>query len=92
MRIAVSVETKNELDSAIAQHFGRCPFFALVDMEGKEVKAVEVIENPYVQPKTETEPAATKNAVKTASYQIIENPFVSSELKSKLATQLVKAQ
>lgn len=47
MRIAVSAETNNELDSLVAQHFGRCPFFALVDLEGTEVKAVEVVANPF---------------------------------------------
>ena len=47
MRIAVSVETNNELESIVAHHFGRCPFFALVDLEGTEVKAVEVIANPF---------------------------------------------
>ena len=47
MRIAISVETKNGLDSAIAQHFGRCPYFAFVDMEGREVKAVEMVDNPF---------------------------------------------
>jgi len=39
MRIAISAETN--------QHFGRCPYFALVDMEGNEVKEIKVIENPY---------------------------------------------
>jgi len=47
MRIAVSTETNNELESLVAHHFGRCPFFALVDVEGTEVKAVNVIANPY---------------------------------------------
>ena len=47
MKIAVSVETNNGLDSVVAHHFGRCPYFALVDLNGKEVKAVEVIDNPY---------------------------------------------
>jgi predicted Fe-Mo cluster-binding NifX family protein len=47
MRIALSVETSNGLDSAVAQHFGRCPYFALVDVDGKEVKAVQLIKNPY---------------------------------------------
>jgi predicted Fe-Mo cluster-binding NifX family protein len=47
MRIAVSVETNNGLESLVAHHFGRCPFFTLVDVEGTEVKAVEVIDNPY---------------------------------------------
>ncbi len=47
MRIAISTETNNGLDSLVAHHFGRCPFFALIDVEGTEVKAVEVIENPF---------------------------------------------
>ncbi len=47
MRIAISVETNNGLDSTIAQHFGRCPYFALVDLEGNEVKEINVLENPF---------------------------------------------
>ena len=47
MRIAISVETKNGLDSAVAHHFGRCPHFALVNMEGNDVQAIEVIDNPF---------------------------------------------
>jgi predicted Fe-Mo cluster-binding NifX family protein len=47
MKIAVSTETNNGLESVVAHHFGRCPFFALVDVEGTDVKAVEVIANPY---------------------------------------------
>ncbi len=47
MRIAISVEKNNGLDSTVAHHFGRCPYFALVDMEGNEVQAIEVIGNPY---------------------------------------------
>lgn len=47
MKIAVSVENNNGLDSVVAHHFGRCPFFAVVDVEGTDVKAVVVIANPY---------------------------------------------
>jgi predicted Fe-Mo cluster-binding NifX family protein len=47
MRIAVSVETNNELESVVAHHFGRCPFFAIVDIEGRDVKTVQVIDNPF---------------------------------------------
>ena len=47
MRIALSVEDNNDFESKIAHHFGRCPFFALVDLEGTEVKEIQVIENPY---------------------------------------------
>lgn len=47
MRIAVSADNNNGLDSVVSPHFGRCPHFVLVDMEGSEVKAVNVIDNPH---------------------------------------------
>ena len=47
MRIAISAQTSNGLDSVVAQHFGRCEFFAIVEVEGKEIKNTEVIENPF---------------------------------------------
>ena len=47
MRIAVSVETNNGLESVVAHHFGRCPYFAIVDVQGTEFEAVKVINNPY---------------------------------------------
>ena len=47
MRIAVSADNNNGLDSVVSPHFGRCPHFVLVDMQGSEVKAVNVIDNPY---------------------------------------------
>jgi len=47
MRIAISLETNNDFESIVAHHFGRCPYFALVDMEGDEVQAIEVIDNPF---------------------------------------------
>jgi hypothetical protein len=33
MRIAVSTETNAGLDAAVSPHFGRCPFYALVDLQ-----------------------------------------------------------
>ena len=47
MRIAISLETNNGLDSQVAQHFGRCPYFAIIDVEGEEIKSTQVVENPY---------------------------------------------
>jgi predicted Fe-Mo cluster-binding NifX family protein len=47
MRIAISAETNNELESLVAHHFGRCPFFVIVDLEDREVKKVQVIDNPF---------------------------------------------
>ena len=47
MRVAVSADESNGLDSVVSPHFGRCPYFVLVDLEGQEVKAVQSIANPY---------------------------------------------
>lgn len=47
MRIAVSTETNAGLDAPVAGHFGRCPFFTLIDLEGEQVQAVQVIANPF---------------------------------------------
>ena len=47
MKIAVSTEDKNGLDSSISHHFGRCPCYVLVDMEGVSMTEVKSIDNPY---------------------------------------------
>ena len=46
MKLMFSVEGNN-LESEIAEHFGRCPFFILVTVENKKIKSFEAIENPY---------------------------------------------
>jgi predicted Fe-Mo cluster-binding NifX family protein len=47
MRIAVSSESNQGLESVVSHHFGRCPYYVLVDLVGREVKAVETVENPF---------------------------------------------
>lgn len=49
MRIAVSVEENHGLESQVAHHFGRCPYFALVEVIEKEIQSVSVIDNPYFE-------------------------------------------
>jgi len=47
MRIAVSADNNNGLDSVVSPHFGRCPHFVLVDVAGQEIERVSAIDNPY---------------------------------------------
>lgn len=47
MRIAVSADNKNGLDSVVSPHFGRCPYFVLVDLDDHNVRAVQEVKNPY---------------------------------------------
>jgi len=46
MRIAVSADNSNGLDSVVSPHFGRCPYYILVDLDGQEVKQVNAVANP----------------------------------------------
>jgi predicted Fe-Mo cluster-binding NifX family protein len=48
MKIAVTSETNNGLDSTVAQHFGHSPYFMLVDVENGEVTATQGVANPFV--------------------------------------------
>ena len=47
MRIAVSADSKNGLDSVVSPHFGRCPHFVLVDLDDHDVREVREVDNPY---------------------------------------------
>lgn len=46
MRVAVSADNNNGLDSVVSPHFGRCPYYVLVDLDGREVSQVNAVENP----------------------------------------------
>ena len=47
MRVVVSADSKNGLDSVVSPHFGRCPYFVLVDLDDHDVREVQEVDNPY---------------------------------------------
>jgi len=47
MRIAISTDDNKGLDSVVSPHFGRCPYYVLVDLEERQVRQVSAVENPY---------------------------------------------
>jgi predicted Fe-Mo cluster-binding NifX family protein len=47
MRIAVSADDKNGLDSVVSPHFGRCPFYILVDVKGNQVTGIQEVDSPF---------------------------------------------
>jgi predicted Fe-Mo cluster-binding NifX family protein len=49
MRIAVSAENNLGKDSQVAHHFGRCPYFALVEVNEKEILSISLIDNPFFE-------------------------------------------
>ena len=48
MKIAITAESNNGLESTVAQHFGHAPYFILVDVENGEVTATQGVANPFV--------------------------------------------
>jgi len=46
-RISFGCDDNGGLQAQLSGHFGRCPYYTLVDVEGSEIKGVNVIENPY---------------------------------------------
>ncbi|HUT70617.1 MAG TPA: NifB/NifX family molybdenum-iron cluster-binding protein [Desulfatiglandales bacterium] len=46
-RIAVACEDNQGLGGQISQHFGRCPYYLILDLEGDEIIKADSIANPY---------------------------------------------
>ncbi len=48
MRVAVTAEEDKGLESMVAQHFGRAPYFIFVDVEDGAVTSAQAIANPFL--------------------------------------------
>ena len=46
-RIALSSEDGSGLEGSVSAHFGRCPFYTFVNVEGQRIVGSEVVRNPY---------------------------------------------
>jgi predicted Fe-Mo cluster-binding NifX family protein len=46
-KVALACEDNQGLDSQISQHFGRCPYYLILDVDGDEIKNAETVSNPY---------------------------------------------
>jgi predicted Fe-Mo cluster-binding NifX family protein len=68
MKIAVTAENNDGLESLVAQHFGHAPFFVLVDVKEGEVCAVRGIANPFA---TAHQPGQIPDFVKQQNADVI---------------------
>ena len=46
IRIAISSLDHKGLASSVSEHFGRCPYFTLAEIEDNTIKSIAVIDNP----------------------------------------------
>lgn len=49
MKIVVTAETDQGLESPVAQHFGHAPYFVLVQLDNGAVQAAETLANPFAE-------------------------------------------
>jgi len=67
-RIAFACEDNGGLKSQMSMHFGRCPYYTLVDVEGEDIKSVKVVENPYYNNHT---PGAVPQFINSQNVQVM---------------------
>jgi predicted Fe-Mo cluster-binding NifX family protein len=46
-KIALASEDGSGLEGSLSAHFGRCPFYTFVNVEGDRILGFEVVKNPY---------------------------------------------
>lgn len=49
MKIAFATDDNMGLDSVLSHHFGRCPYYIVVEMVEKEIKNVQAVKNPFYE-------------------------------------------
>jgi predicted Fe-Mo cluster-binding NifX family protein len=47
-RIVITSEGKG-LEDSVSMHFGRCPYFIVVETDGGDMKSHKAVENPYFE-------------------------------------------
>ena len=68
-KIAVASNDHMGLNSEVSSHFGRCPYYTLVEVEDDEIKKVTNVENPYYV--SHGQPGLAPNFIKQQGAQVI---------------------
>jgi predicted Fe-Mo cluster-binding NifX family protein len=68
MKIAFASEDNQGLKGFLSAHFGRCPYYTIVDVEDKTVSDVQIIDNPYF---TNHVPGAVPQFIKEQGAQVM---------------------
>jgi len=69
MKIAVATDDNRGLEAYISQHFGRCPYYILVDVINGEIGEVKALESPFYG--SHGEPGEVPAFIKKLGAQVI---------------------
>lgn len=67
-RIAFACEDDMGLESELSAHFGRCPYYTIVAVEGNELVKSEVLKNPYFN---NHQPGAVPNFIRSQNVDVM---------------------
>lgn len=68
-KIIIAAEDSMGLNSQVSAHFGRCPYYILVEVEDDEIKRVSNVENPYYT--SHGQPGQVPNFIKQQEAEVI---------------------
>ena len=69
MKIALATDDNRGLEAVLSHHFGRCPYYVLVDIDDKEIKEVTAAQNPFYE--NHGQAGEVPNFIKNLGAQII---------------------
>ena len=75
LRIAIPTKGEGGLEDVVSDVFGRANTFTIIDVEGKEVKRVEVIQNPASSYKHGTGPVVVKTLTDMGVNTVVASEF-----------------
>ncbi len=69
MILAFSTDDDGGLEGVLSYHFGRCPYYTFVDVEGAEIKDVRAVPNPFYE--DHGEPGQVPSFIRSQAAQVI---------------------
>ncbi|MFW6115404.1 MAG: NifB/NifX family molybdenum-iron cluster-binding protein [Thermodesulfobacteriota bacterium] len=69
MKVAVATDDNSGFEAFISEHFGRCPFYMLVDVDKGEIREVTAVESPFYG--SHGEPGEVPAFIKKIGAQVI---------------------
>ena len=69
MKIALATDDNGGLEAVLSHHFGRCPYYVLVDIDDNEIKEVNAVQNPFYE--SHGQPGEVPNFIKSLGAQVM---------------------
>lgn len=69
MKIALATDDDRGLEAVVSHHFGRCPYYVLVDVDDEEMREVKAVQNPFYG--SHGEPGEVPTFIKSLGTQVI---------------------